>query len=100
MTFPIYLLNRLEYMKIFETNNNNFCSWFCISLKQPKYPKKKKKIVRFCSQPEYLFYNEVPYNEVPYNEVPYNEVPYNTILYNDNTNTDEIPYILFTNTSE
>ena len=88
MTFPIYLLNRLEYMKIVENPNYNFCSWFCISLKQSKYPKKKKKIVRFCSQPEYLFYN-VSFDAIPYDETNCN-----------NINTDEIPYILFTSTSE
>ncbi len=56
MTFPIYLCNRMEFMFI-----DN-----CVIIPKMKNMLcfKNKKNVRFCLQPEYIMYNEIP-NEIP-----------------------------------
>ena len=53
MTIPIYLLRKIEY--IFHNNNNNTDTECCLSKIQKCFCVKKKK-VRICLQPEYIFY--------------------------------------------
>jgi len=51
MSYPTHLFNRFEH--IFRIDQKN-------TSKLQKYPPyKKKKKVRFCLQPEYIFYTEI-----------------------------------------
>ena len=59
MTIPIYLLHRFEYILQTEPHKKK-------TSKTKKISHKKKK-VRICSQPEYIFYttNYLPDDDVP-----------------------------------
>ena len=55
MSYPTHLFNRFEY--IFPIHQIN-------TSKPQKYPNhKKNKKVRFCLQPEYIFYTRFPEQE-------------------------------------